>query len=146
MRMGILGLILLLAMSDARADWRGQNGAMWTGFTQPEQLAYIRGFLSAASSFDAHCRVNVLMKQAKEKLSAEQIVPLYTICKLPTQVGGTDERTVAQVTKFYVNPLNAPILISHVLDIIAMRSEGETAEKLEKLTNTYRMADGKDSH
>jgi hypothetical protein len=141
MRMGILGFILLLSMGEARADWRSQNGALWTGFTQQEQLAYIRGFLSAASSFDAHCRVNILLKQAKEKLSAEQIVPLYTICKLPTQVGGTDEMTVAQVTKFYENPLNVPIFISHVLDIIAMRSEGETAEKLKELTEMYRLTD-----
>jgi len=146
MRMGILGLILLLAMSEARADWRGQNGAMWTGFTQQEQLAYIRGFLSAASSFEAHCRVNILMKQAKEKLSAEQITPLYAICKIPKPVGGTEERTVAQVTKFYEDLRNGPIVITHALDLIAMRSEGETAEKLEQLTEMYRMTDGKDSH
>jgi hypothetical protein len=86
------------------------------------------------------------MKQAKEKLTAEQIVPLYTICKFPTQVGGTDERTAVLVTKFYEKPLNAPILIAHALDIIAMRSGGETAEKLEQLTDMYRAADGKDSH
>jgi hypothetical protein len=141
MRMVILGFILLLAVSEARADWRGQNGAMWTGFSQPEQLAYIRGFLSAASSFEAHCRVNILMKQVKENLSAEQIAPLYSICKLPTPVGGTDERTVAQVTKLYENPLNVPILISHALDIIAKRSEGETAEKLKELTEMYRLTD-----
>ncbi len=143
MRMKILGIILLLAMSEARADWRSQNGAMWTGLTQSEQLAYIRGFQSAVSSFDAHCRVNILMKQAKEKLSAEQTVPLSAICKFPTQAGGTDERTAALVTKFYEKPLNVPILIAHALDIIAMRSEGETAEKLEQLTNMYRAADGK---
>jgi hypothetical protein len=141
MRMGILGLILLLAMSEARADWRGQNGAMWTGFTQQEQLAYVRGFSSAASSFDAQCRVNILLKQAKEKLSDEQIVPLYAICKRPTPAGSTDERTVAQVTKFYEDPRNGPILIAHAIDLIAMRSKGETAEKLEQLTDMYRMTD-----
>jgi hypothetical protein len=60
--------------------------------------------------------------------------------------GGTDERTVAQVTQFYENRLNVPILISHALDIIAMRSGGETAEKLEQLTDMYRMTDGTHSH
>lgn len=55
MRMGIVGLILLLTLSEARADWRG-HGAMWGGLTQQEQLAYIKGFLRAASLFDAHCR------------------------------------------------------------------------------------------
>jgi hypothetical protein len=44
------------------------------------------------------------MKQAMERLFAEQITPPYAICKIPTPVGGTDVRTAAQVTESYENP------------------------------------------
>jgi hypothetical protein len=133
-------------MGGARAAWTDQNGAMWIRFTQEARLAYVKGFLSAASSSEAHCRVNILMKQAKEKLSQEQITPLYSICKTPTQAGSSDEKTVERVTEFYGNPLNVPIVIPHVLELIAMRSEGETAERLAFLTKMYRTTDTAGSH
>jgi hypothetical protein len=141
MRIAILGCLLMFAALNARADWHEQNGQMWGSFTEQARLAYIQGYYVGSSGAELNCHMNVLKRQVKEKLSAEQLMPLNSLCDSGQRPAVTDDELVARMTAFYGEPKNGRILIAHALDIVVMGLAGESPQTLESLTDIYRVAD-----
>ena len=97
----VIGCVILFLASTAQADWHEQNGVLWGSLTDQARLAYIQGYYVGASGAEVNCHMNVLKRQVNEKLSAEQLTPLNSICDSGKRPAVSDDDLVARVTAFY---------------------------------------------